>query len=487
MTYTHEYAITDIGKDLEPEVNPNHILAELTFEQTILNDSAILKQYKFAFKSDKLYVAFKDTLTANEITALNEIVYNHDGVETEEYKPVYDEHGRIGVNVAFNLGSKTDFELYDWSHPHTWWQDVERLTGIELIDSGDHQTYYIPDTLVATPIREDSTAYSLGDMVKITYDSDYVVNTSYSKGDIVKTTKYGDHYYFKALNDGTSGATEPDWMLVLFGGQPDNTIYWYPVDSKLLYKCTSAGTSASSRPFNWLDEPAETTDDGTVEWTAQHPNWFCDLITTGLVPNRTVIEQMAQYGMLAVDTYMPVLKVDGVEKTLNTCEFWQQGDYQMNFLNEYAVMLNTALTDSETVTLDYTRVKSSTYKLTPIEGKELHLERTKVIVANSVEMIRQTLNFVHLMNGQPEPFRAKIYESIPHFISECHDIKDFTAFAGCPCKSFIEDGKIMTWRYPSPIVLKSSLNQEIAIYINNDRPLYGYRTLASIYARSSSE
>ena len=125
--------------------------------------------------------------------------------------------------------------------------------------------------------------------------NEWDASTAYSAGDRVKpTTATG--YYYQALNDGTSDATEPDWPIFIGETILDNDITWeakgytndagdwqsnydYSVGQQIsvtvggtayLFGISIAGTSGASQP-DWSITTGESTVDNEITWTCLGP------------------------------------------------------------------------------------------------------------------------------------------------------------------------------------------------------------------------
>ena len=152
------------------------------------------------------------------------------------------------------------------------------------------------------------------------------------------------------------------------------------------------------------------------------------------------------------DSDYPHIYINGTEQTTGFTIDYQAG----------SVTFDTALTSTDTVTVDYSYATTSKYTFEPLEGKILRIYRVE-----SQFSAGATLNdsiIYEVFAGTNSVYKSK-YRTAKDFLNTSN-----LGVQIAPFGELTKDIIILPWDYGSSIDLKSSLGMRLEIYLENDIP-----------------
>lgn len=189
------------------------------------------------------------------------------------------------------------------------------------------------------------------------------------------------------------------------------------------------------------------------------------------------------------DTYIPVVKVDGVTKTEDAPFGGAAGDYSVDYRNG-----TVTFHESQTgvVTASYKRATSSLFTIAPTAGHYLLVKDSEVQFSVDVDM-KDTVNFQawaynpsDLPNKMPVSNKTN-YKTIRNFIEEARGCYPVIPAIGGSSRGLTNNHVVFPFNYLQAKKLTASLGVEIRVWLDNDVEFGGEFGTATFYCYSYDE
>lgn len=431
MTQVYTYLFTDL-------TTSGGVLVEHVLKQEIIDNAANIVVAPIDVRrssvnpTTEFEVEMASSLTTSRKTALDGTIAAHTGVDNTVKEPKFSDYNHQVVEIAPKKGIGTTIYTHDWTKPETWYQESTQQTGITLVEETG-TIFKIPGTKYATSIRQNSTAYNVGDVVRPS-DSDY-----------------------------------------------DN---WH-------YECTVAGTTDSSEPIHYTKKENLTFDDGTVTWKAIKPVIIID------VENLKITNEKLLRSTYAPKVYVDAtLKTPSSAHWRIACnqaesEGWSHtlakayldGDYYVNY--DGYVEFSSSQSGSS-VTMDFYKSNTSGFKLSPNTGEIWRIVMAENQYSSNVRLRDNNIAQFRAYNGAVV-LKEVNYEGIKTFlddVSKAYPIFPKTPISGelvANPRDLPFDAHIMHWEYITAADLDSSIFMDSYFKLEHDTPHIGDYATTSIY------
>ena len=200
--------------------------------------------------------------------------------------------------------------------------------------------------------------------------------------------------------------------------------------------------------------------------------------------------QYAEDRITADGTYIPVVKVDGVEKTMREPFQASGGDYEIDYEHGRVVFFESQA--GKTVTATYWYSGSSLFTISPEEGKTLWLISSEVQFSSDVVM-NDTVHFqAWAYNPYDLPNKVPVtkkttYKRILDFVSEARGCYPVIPAIGGAARGIETEHVTFPFQYLSVKELRASQGLEVRIWLEHDQEFDGQFGNASFYCLSYDE
>jgi len=186
--------------------------------------------------------------------------------------------------------------------------------------------------------------------------------------------------------------------------------------------------------------------------------------------------------------YLPVIKVDGVQKTERASWATSGGDFEIDYAAGTVTFFEA---QTGVVTTDYSAAASSLFVIAPTAGKRLWVEYSEVQFSRDVDIKSHTHFQPWAYNPADPPNKiaaaaATTYKTLDNYIEEangCYPV--IPAMGGT--RGFSQDRMTFPFKYAMIKELLPSYGLEIRVWLEGDVPFGGEYGTATFYCTSRDE
>lgn len=167
-----------------------------------------------------------------------------------------------------------------------------------------------------------------------------------------------------------------------------------------------------------------------------------------------------------VSNYYPVIEVDSVEKS-------EDIDYTIDY-EDGKVTFSSALSGTETVVATYRYEDGSEFHLVPSSGKYIRIIASEAQFSKNI-LINDNTAFQIYVNDQL--YKTDRYKNAKDYINSSNQGVGEIPVFGELTNSIL----IFPWKYPASVDLKSSINMDLRIKLENDIAFTGELAVLALY------
>lgn len=187
-----------------------------------------------------------------------------------------------------------------------------------------------------------------------------------------------------------------------------------------------------------------------------------------------------------LSAYLPVMEVDDVEMVEDSPEE-NDNDYTIDYMTG-AVTFNSSQSGKTVVAKSYWYENGSTFTLKPDSGKILTITSVEVQFSKDIELTDSCV-FQPYVIGFPygDP---KIYKTMQDYINEAEgSYPEIPQMGGSSWRGMSQPVHIFRWPYKERAIteLKSSLQMEIRVFLQNNTHFDGSGAIPTFYGKSEDE
>jgi hypothetical protein len=188
--------------------------------------------------------------------------------------------------------------------------------------------------------------------------------------------------------------------------------------------------------------------------------------------------------------YKPVVYVDGVPAVERASWADDGDDFVVNYDTGEVLFSNPQ--SGHTVTADYSYENGSTFYIRPIEGKELHIEKSEVQFSQDVDL-RDTIAFQPYVYYPPLEMKVPygdptVYKHVRDFVDEAEGVyPTVPAIGGNSGRGLSQPHVIFPFNYKTIKTLVYSYGAEIRVSLLSHKEFGGEFATASFYCTSQDE
>jgi hypothetical protein len=372
-------------------------------------------------------IVMSDSLTTAEKTELDDAVATHTGVDPEPKTPKYNSLGQLVVDTALHEGTGLIAFTPDWTKRETWWYTSTPETGITLLSTGDTKIFNIPGGISDTPLWQASTAYSVGDKVRLTAES---------------------KWWLECVIAGTSDSTEPQVPMMENLQFNDNNVTWKTII-----------------PFTIVDVENPKISEHHKLIPTHAPKVYVD----GVQQTPHSLVNMVYYNY--IDRNNP-----------NKGVYLDQ-DYWIDYDNHQVIF---EVAPESNPTIDYMLVQDSVFEVAPTTGKMLRIKNVESQYSDDHRIVDIPIA-EFLIYGNNVAKQVK-YPGIKSMIDESNKSYPMIPKTQLPQGETVyspfdlpENSRPIIWEYMTAGDLKSSLVMKFKTYLENNIPLDGTYATTTIY------
>lgn len=250
-----------------------------------------------------------------------------------------------------------------------------------------------------------------------------------------------------------------------------------------------AGSSLIVVTHNWCDPTTWYTQsereigeqlDGDIlgfVYDSQNTNWID--MTHGKIYREDLISA----------PYLPVVKVDGVQKTERAPWASSGGDFSIDYADGSVTFFESQL--GKTVTADYSHANGSLFIVAPEAGKRLWVEYSEVQFSKDIDVKSHTYFQPWAYNPSNPPEKIPVanpttYKTLDNYIEEANGTYPIIPAMG-GTRGFSQDRLTFPFNYATIKELKASLGVEIRVWLEGDVAYGGEYGTATFYCTSYEE
>jgi len=250
----------------------------------------------------------------------------------------------------------------------------------------------------------------------------------------------------------------------------------------------SVGSSLVVVTHNWCDpttwytqservegEELSTSDD--LVFSSAHENWID--MTHGKIYREDLVAAI----------YVPVVKVDGVEKTEREPWAASGGDFEIDYATGQVTFFESQA--GKTVTASYSYADGSMFLVAPEAGKRLWVEYSEVQFSKDIDIKSNTYFQPWAYNPVDPPNKIAAaypttYKTLDNYIEEANGVYPVIPAMGAT-RGFSQDRMTFPFKYATIKELHSSMGLEIRVWLEGDVPFGGEYGTATFYCTSYDE
>ena len=185
------------------------------------------------------------------------------------------------------------------------------------------------------------------------------------------------------------------------------------------------------------------------------------------------------------NSFLVVVKVDGITKTERDPHFGIGGDYEINY-EAGTINFFEALSSSAVVTVNYHYATSSLFIIQPSLNKSFRFTSVEVQFSEDVVLLD---SFIFQAFAGSYPLgNPLIYKTFQDFINDsCKVYPLYPPMGGTNWRSIQKSSLIFNWDYVASTRLLSSLDMKIKVYLQHDVPCSGTIATSSFYGIEEDE
>ena len=186
--------------------------------------------------------------------------------------------------------------------------------------------------------------------------------------------------------------------------------------------------------------------------------------------------------------YLPVVKVDGVQKTERAPWAVSGGDFQIDYVAGTVTFFEA---QTGVVTTDYSAAASSLFVIAPTAGKRLWVEYSEVQFSRDIDIKSHTHFQPWAYNPADPPNKiaaaaATTYKTLDNYIEEANGCYPSIPPMGAT-RGFQQYRETFPFKYATIKELLSSYGLEIRVWLEGDVPYGGEYGTATFYCTSRDE